>query len=82
MSEVTLNAILEEMRAGFAKVEAKADDRMQLIKQEFQSVRADIDERFDKVDATLTDIATQTAKVSTQIADHERRIKKLEGPNA
>lgn len=85
MAKVTLEQILEEVRAGFAK----ADDRFDLVKQEFQSLRLDIDERFDKVDARLDTISTdikaireQTADTFQVVIDHETRIKAFEGPSA
>jgi hypothetical protein len=83
-NEAKLLAVIEnnetKLLAVIEKNEAKNDDRFQLVKQEFQSIRSDMNERFDKQDRTLELIATQTASTIKTVSDHEHRIKKLENP--
>ena len=91
MSKITLNVIFNELQktnTRLDKIEAKDDDRFQLIKHEFQIVhgrldgidmRLDgIDMRLDRMEPTLNATYAQTARTVGDVIELKDRLSVVE----
>jgi chromosome segregation ATPase len=81
MGKVTLRLILEEVQKNtqrLDKIEAKNDDRFELIKQEFTSVRSDVNSLRSDVNSLDSGMKSLRLDMNTRFEQADQRFDRID----